>query len=69
MSVKSESYDKLEEIYTWIEQITFSKPKKNLARDFSDGGKDGKSLCYTTFKFLTFLKSLSNKFQFLWQNF
>ncbi|XP_029040597.1 sperm flagellar protein 1-like [Osmia bicornis bicornis] len=37
MSVESEASDKLGEIYTWIEQITFSKPKKNLARDFSDG--------------------------------
>ncbi|XP_076755542.1 uncharacterized protein LOC143426186 [Xylocopa sonorina] len=37
MSVESESINNLEEIYTWIEQIPFSKPKKNLARDFSDG--------------------------------
>ncbi|XP_012142371.1 sperm flagellar protein 1 [Megachile rotundata] len=37
MSVESEPCDKLGEIYAWIEQITFSKPKKNLARDFSDG--------------------------------
>lgn len=33
----------LEEIYTWIEQIQFSKPKKNLARDFSDGGNNNKN--------------------------
>ncbi|CAK9809365.1 Sperm flagellar protein 1 [Anthophora plagiata] len=37
MSVELESNGNLEEIYTWIEQIPFSKPKKNLARDFSDG--------------------------------
>ncbi|XP_076675358.1 sperm flagellar protein 1 [Andrena cerasifolii] len=37
MNVVSETGDNLEEIYAWIEQITFSKPKKNLARDFSDG--------------------------------
>ncbi|XP_076293482.1 sperm flagellar protein 1 [Lasioglossum baleicum] len=36
MSVASETNDNLEEIYNWIEQMTFSKPKKNLARDFSD---------------------------------
>ncbi|XP_076653756.1 sperm flagellar protein 1 [Halictus rubicundus] len=36
MSVTSESNDNLEEIYNWVEQMTFSKPKKNLARDFSD---------------------------------
>lgn len=38
MSVELESNANLEEIYTWMEQISFSKPKKNLARDFSDGG-------------------------------
>ncbi|XP_017764810.1 PREDICTED: sperm flagellar protein 1-like [Eufriesea mexicana] len=37
MSVELESNTNLEEIYTWIEQIPFSKPKKNVARDFSDG--------------------------------
>ncbi|KAK9304955.1 hypothetical protein QLX08_003884 [Tetragonisca angustula] len=37
MSVELESDANLEEIYTWIEQIPFSKPKKNLSRDFSDG--------------------------------
>ncbi|XP_078044967.1 uncharacterized protein LOC144474197 [Augochlora pura] len=36
MSVASINDDNLEEIYTWVEQMTFSKPKKNLARDFSD---------------------------------
>lgn len=34
----SEIDENLEEVYAWIEQMTFSKPKKNLARDFSDGG-------------------------------
>ncbi|XP_053973857.1 sperm flagellar protein 1-like [Hylaeus volcanicus] len=37
MSLASETGDNLEEIYIWIEQMTFSRPKKNLARDFSDG--------------------------------
>ncbi|XP_031850495.1 sperm flagellar protein 1 [Nomia melanderi] len=37
MSVTSTVNDNLEEIYVWIEQMTFSKPKKNLSRDFSDG--------------------------------
>ncbi|XP_043253926.1 sperm flagellar protein 1-like [Colletes gigas] len=36
MSLVSENGDNLEEIYAWVEQMTFSKPKKNLARDFSD---------------------------------
>jgi hypothetical protein len=25
-------------VYTWIDQVALSRPKKNLARDFSDGG-------------------------------
>ncbi|KAF7379083.1 sperm flagellar protein 1-like [Vespula maculifrons] len=29
--------NKLDEIYAWIDQITFSRPKKNISRDFSDG--------------------------------
>ncbi|XP_026672818.1 sperm flagellar protein 1-like [Ceratina calcarata] len=37
MSVDLESTSNVDEIYAWIEQIQFSKPKKNLARDFSDG--------------------------------
>lgn len=32
------SNDALEEIYTWVDQISFSRPRRNLARDFSDGG-------------------------------
>ena len=26
-------------IYEWIDGVTLSRPKKNIARDFSDGGK------------------------------
>jgi hypothetical protein len=26
-------------IYEWVDSITLSRPKKNIARDFSDGGK------------------------------
>ncbi|XP_076160171.1 sperm flagellar protein 1 [Ptiloglossa arizonensis] len=36
MSLVSETGDNLEEIYVWIEQMSFSKPKKSLSRDFSD---------------------------------
>jgi hypothetical protein len=27
----------LEELYTWIDNIPLSKPKKKIERDFSDG--------------------------------
>lgn len=32
------SPEQSEELYTWISSIPFSKPKKNLTRDFSDAG-------------------------------
>lgn len=28
----------LEELYTWIDEIQLSRPKRNMNRDFSDGG-------------------------------
>ncbi len=28
----------LQELYTWIDGIPLSRPKKNISRDFSDGG-------------------------------
>ena len=34
------SADQLEDIYKWIDEIPLSRPKKNIARDFSDGGKN-----------------------------
>lgn len=33
-----EEGESVEEIYAWIDQIQFSRPKKNIARDFSDAG-------------------------------
>ena len=29
----------LDDLYSWIDQISLSRPKKDLKRDFSDGGK------------------------------
>ncbi|EFN67021.1 Sperm flagellar protein 1 [Camponotus floridanus] len=37
MNANSKISDQLDEIYDWIDQIKFSRPKKNIARDFSDG--------------------------------
>jgi hypothetical protein len=28
----------LEELYSWVDSIPLSRPKRNIARDFSDGG-------------------------------
>jgi hypothetical protein len=27
-------------IYEWVDSVTLSRPKKNISRDFSDGGKE-----------------------------
>jgi len=31
----------LEQLYTWIDSIPLTRPKKDLKRDFSDGGMKG----------------------------
>jgi hypothetical protein len=30
--------EELKPLYMWIDQIPLSRPKRNIARDFSDGG-------------------------------
>lgn len=41
----------LEQLYTWIDSIPLSRPKKNIGRDFSDGGRLHKlCLVILTFK-------------------
>jgi len=30
--------EELQKIYVWIDSIPLSRPKRNIARDFSDGG-------------------------------
>lgn len=34
--------ESLQELYTWIDEIPLSRPKRNIARDFSDGGNDNR---------------------------
>jgi len=29
----------LEDLYSWIDEVPLSRPKKDLKRDFSDGGE------------------------------
>lgn len=33
------SAEELNEVYQWVDQLSLSRPKKNITRDFSDGGK------------------------------
>ena len=32
------SEQELQALYAWIDEVPLSRPKKNIARDFSDGG-------------------------------
>ena len=41
----------LEELYSWVDKIPLSRPKRNINRDFSDGGKP-KSIDYNVVLFL-----------------
>jgi hypothetical protein len=31
--------EEMQRIYNWVDEIPLSRPKRNIARDFSDGGK------------------------------
>jgi len=31
--------DALQDLYTWIDEIPLSRPKRSISRDFSDGGE------------------------------
>lgn len=33
------SEETLQDLYAWIDKIPLSRPKRNITRDFSDGGK------------------------------
>lgn len=32
--------EEMQMIYNWVDEIPLSRPKRNIARDFSDGGKN-----------------------------
>ena len=34
--VPSISEEEMQEVYNWVDEIPLSRPKKNIARDFSD---------------------------------
>lgn len=44
IDITSEEYvildeDALDQLYAWIDEVPLSRPKKNIARDFADGGE------------------------------
>ena len=42
---------RLERLYGWVDDIPLSRTKKNLARDFSDGGEAHITLCVNAVDF------------------
>lgn len=46
--------EEMQSIYNWVDEIPLSRPKRNIARDFSDGGK------FCSFHILSFLKFFLN---------
>ena len=39
MEVPHLDEEEMQLIYNWVDEIPLSRPKRNIARDFSDGGK------------------------------
>lgn len=39
MEVPQIDEEEMQIIYNWVDEIPLSRPKRNIARDFSDGGK------------------------------
>ena len=38
MEAKGLDEEEMQAVYNWVDEISLSRPKKNIARDFSDGG-------------------------------
>ena len=39
MEIQPLDEEEMQIIYNWVDEIPLSRPKRNIARDFSDGGK------------------------------
>jgi len=39
MEIPALDEEEMQMIYNWVDEIPLSRPKRNIARDFSDGGK------------------------------
>ena len=38
MEIPTLDEEEMQMIYNWVDEIPLSRPKRNIARDFSDGG-------------------------------
>ncbi len=60
----------LDDLYAWIDTIPLSRPKKNIARDFSDGGKLRQQWsCSKLMPILYILLSKLNQVWLIWNAF
>jgi len=39
MEIQPLDEEEMQIIYNWVDEIPLTRPKRNIARDFSDGGK------------------------------
>jgi len=39
MEIPQLDEEEMQMVYNWVDEIPLSRPKRNIARDFSDGGK------------------------------
>jgi len=39
MEIPALDEEEMQMIYNWVDEIPLTRPKRNIARDFSDGGK------------------------------
>ena len=40
MEIPKLNEEEMQLIYNWVDEIPLSRPKRNIARDFSDGGNN-----------------------------
>ena len=57
------SEEEMQEVYNWVDEIPLSRPKKNIARDFSDAGKSRFSFTLIIFWCIVLVAEVVKHFQ------
>jgi hypothetical protein len=52
--------EEMQEVYNWVDEIPLSRPKKNIARDFADGGRYFSDPQYSWLKCLNTFSPISS---------
>ena len=55
MEIPTLDEEEMQMIYNWVDEIPLSRPKRNIARDFSDGGNYYMYFKYNTNKKMNYL--------------